>query len=513
LGLRVPAYLVGSVTQYPDAGGPYGDSEHCYDVGIMLLKGIWAKTLLEEDVVAMQLMANEQFVVARHVMDDWTRTTVGYPKYRVNPPRKIGWWFGGAYSKIYYAGQVPLGPISLTLPVIGGNLPEGSVLTVTPGTYAGNPAPDVTYRWTRNAVIIPDETGLTYTTVEADVGAEINVEEIATNTGGTITRMPLLSVVPTAAGSPVITLQPVNTLVNEGEDAVFTVEATGSPTPTYQWLSMPSETPIGGATSNILTRADVVLADSGDQFTCDVINSGDTIRTNTVTLYVAGQIGAVEFTPSQGARLVNALLAPGPANFTVEALVCLTTARIGNRAILTNRFIAGRTASFGSGNNFPDYNVAVGDSQTGWAGGALGADPALNQWYHVTISADPDANTGLFRATMQAIADGSTQYSQTRAKGFTGTLNHEGFEINGGGDATSGLDAIRFQYVRAYATERSLSTIAADRAATDLTDALFWWVFEDNGSGGVTVRDATGNGRVPTLTGGTLAVGPVVPVI
>jgi hypothetical protein len=47
--------------------------------------------------------------------------------------------------------------------------------------------------------------------------------------------------------------------------------------------------------------------------------------------------------------------------------------------------------------------------------------------------------------------------------------------------------------------------------STDPTGWDFWWVFSDNGSGGLAVTDATGNNRVPTLTGGTLdAGGPVV---
>lgn len=39
----------------------------------------------------------------------------------------------------------------------------------------------------------------------------------------------------------------------------------------------------------------------------------------------------------------------------------------------------------------------------------------------------------------------------------------------------------------------------------------FWWVFTDAGGGTLAVSDATGNNRVPTITGGTFATGPVVP--
>lgn len=515
IGLRVPAYLAGTAAVFPDAGGPYGDSEHAYDVAMMLKKGIWAKEQLSESVTAMQAVVNELLVVARAVFNGWTRNTVGLPKYRVNPPRKYAWWFNGAYSNIYYAGVVPLGPINNVLPSIDGLRPVGSTLTVIPGTWAGNPSPTYTYQWLRDGVAIAGQTGTTYVTTEDDVGLAVTVVETATNTGGVVSRASSNSIVTTAVGSPVITSQPTTVLTPSGQDATFTLTATGSPTPSYQWYVRPAGnptfSPISGATTNTLSLTGVSAAMSGNRYYCVVSNVGDTVTSDTVYLYVTAELDSIQFTASQGAVLTQALLAPGAANFTIEALVRFDAARVGGKVVLSNRYIADRQALWGTANNFPDYDVSIGDSQTGWTGGSLGSNPVTGQWYFITLSADPTLDTGLFRGTIQALSGGTT-YVDTRDKGIDGILNHVGFEINGGGAASAGL-SVSYQYVRAYASERSLVQIESDRTSADTTDALFWWVFEDNGSGGVTVRDATGNGRVPTLVGGTLSTGPTAPVL
>lgn len=515
LGLRVPAYLAGVGITYPDAGGPYGDAEHAYDVAIMLQKGMWAKGLLEQDTSAMQTIITELLTVAVATFENWTRTTVGLPRYRLNPPRKGPWWFRHAYSKNYFAGVVPLAPISLTLPTISGNTPAGSVLTVTPGTWAGDPVPVITRQWLRSGADISGATATTYTTVEADVGETITIEETATNTGGAVTRLSAVGIVVTAAGSPVITSQPVSQTVNDGADVSFAITFTGAPTPALQW----QESTDGGATfgdmsgrtTSPLALTAVEASMSGRKYRARLTNPGDTVYSNVVTLYVAVALDAIAFTPSQGAVLTQALLPPGGANFTMEALVRIDAPRIGNRRIITNRYIADRTASVGAGNNFPDYDPAVGDSQTGWTGGVIPETLTQGEWFFITLSADSNVDGGLFRGTIQDLIGGAIA-SQTRAKGFTGLLNHVGFEVNGGGIANEGM-AISVQYVRAFNSQRTTEQLQADRTGVNASECLFWWVFEDNGSGGVTVRDASGNSRVPTLVGGTLTTGPVAPLV
>lgn len=515
MGLHLPAYLVGTTQIFPSDGGAWDDAEHSYDVSQLLLRGIWAKQQLNEDVISMQERVNELQVVARAVFDDWTRNTTGLPKYRVNPPRKYGWWFNAAYTKIYFAGVVPLGPINLVLAAITGERTVGSQLSVTPGTWAGSPAPTFTYQWLRDGIEIVGETGLNHTITEDDVGFQLTVMETATNVGGTIARASSNYVLPVAVGSPVITQQPQTALLPVGQDATFSVLADGTPAPDYQWFVKlkggSSFTEIVGETTSSLTITAVTENASGNQYRCRVSNTGDTIFTSTVSLYVIKALNSIQFNGSEGATLTQSLLPPGAANFTIEALVRMDGSRLGDHRALTNRYIADRLVSLGTANNWPDHDVSIGDSMTGWPGGEFGFNPVEGEWYLMTLSADSVLDTGFFKGTIQSI-NGGTIYTVTRDKGIDGLLGHVGFEINGGGAASAGFSA-SYQYVRAYPSQRTPSEIESDLNSADVTDTLFWWVFEDNGVGGVTVRDATGNNRVPTIVGGILSSGPTAPIL
>ena len=519
LGHYVPAYLVGVGFQQRQDNGPADDGEHCFDVAQLLMKGVWAKEELTESTIEMRAMVNDLLIGARFVFDTWTRTSAGFPRYRVSPSRKWGWWFNGAYSKLYFAGLVALNPINEVLPSISGDTPAGSTLGLDIGEWFDNPT--ITQQWyqyeadsgTLIAIAGADET--TYVTQSGDNAKEIYAIVSATNAGGTIRRQTNRIMV-TTAGSPVITVQPENSVVASGGDAVFTVTASGNPTLTYVWRVSTnggnSWDDIANSNSNTLTLEDVTVLMSGNLYACRVTNDQGVAVSDSVTLSVTAQLNAVQFTASQGATLLSAILPSIANNFTMEAVVSFNGALSGDRRILSNEYAAGRVVSYGVNNVFQAYNIAVGDTQSGWVGGSLPINPTDDVWYLITVSADPVTDTGLFRATIQELA-GGTLHSITRDKGIDGNLTHVGFSINGGGAANAGLNNMKFQYVRAFNSERNLTQIGNDRLAVNANEALFWWVFEDNGVGGVTVRDASGNNRVPTLTGGTLVAGPVVPSI
>ena len=71
-----------------------------------------------------------------------------------------------------------------------------------------------------------------------------------------------------AASAPHITTQPESQNVVAGSNAVFSVVATGSPTPTYQWsvngTNLVNSARIAGATSPTLTVSNVALVDTGN---------------------------------------------------------------------------------------------------------------------------------------------------------------------------------------------------------------------------------------------------------
>lgn len=519
LGLRTVAYLVGESIIYPSSGGPYDDGEHNYDIAVMLQKGAWAKQQLSLPVTTeYQNVINELLDVAESVFLYWTRTTAGYPRYRVNPPRKYAWWFRNAYSKVYAVTvPLPLQPINVVAPTVSGSAVQGETLTVNIGTWRGNPTPTYTYQWRRDGVAISGATSSTYVTTAPDVGTLITCSVTGTNVADAVTVVSSNSITVTPAGAPTITSQPSNSQVSPGANATFSITATGSPSPTYQWQistnSGGSWSNIPGETSSSITLNAVTVGQNGYQYRCVATNVVSSVNSNAATLFVVSNISAVRFSSaSQGARFLSAVFPNAGRDFTIEALVRFDAPRLSNDLVFESRYAAGRTATLQSDGVFEQYNLAVGDNQTGVTGGTFGSNPTQGVWYLLTLSGD-GSDTGNWRGTMQEVSNaGATQFTATRLKGFANNLVHGGVAINGGGDSNGGFQTISFQYVRGYASQRDLTTIANARTSVDTTGALFWWVFKDNGSGGLTVIDATGNGRVPTLTGGTLVTdGPVMP--
>ena len=84
--------------------------------------------------------------------------------------------------------------------------------------------------------------------------------------------------------APVITTQPQAQAVVVGQNATFSVVASGTPTPSYQWLR--GGAAIAGATTASHTLVGALAADNGAQFACVVSNSAGTVTSNAVTLTV-----------------------------------------------------------------------------------------------------------------------------------------------------------------------------------------------------------------------------------
>jgi len=91
----------------------------------------------------------------------------------------------------------------------------------------------------------------------------------------------------TSGGSvvaPTITGQPVNRSVVVGATATFTVTASGTPAPTFQWQK--NNVNIGGATSASYTTPATVIGDNGTTYRCVVTNSAGTATSTSATLTV-----------------------------------------------------------------------------------------------------------------------------------------------------------------------------------------------------------------------------------
>lgn len=223
------------------------------------------------------------------------------------------------------------------------------------------------------------------------------------------------------------------------------------------------------------------------------------------------QLAAARFAGNaQGARMAVTLGGVGAINYEIQALVLIEGARNTQARVFMTQFPASRQCGLFASNVSP-FNLVTGDSQVGSVGGEIGGNPNPGTWCLLTFSADGNPTpTGQWQGSMQAL-DNSQPYSQGgRAKGVEASLQVNRVDLNGGAIEFGFTNGIRFAEVRAYNAQRTPAQRAADLTNLDPTGAVFWWRFQDDGVGGLSVIDRTGNGLVPSTLVGTLATGPTL---
>ena len=167
----------------------------------------------------------------------------------------------------------------------------------------GAPAPQ--YQWRKGGLALGGAIAQVFVRTNFQAADAGTYDVVVSNTVGVVTSQ--VAVV-TMMAAPVITRQPVGLTVRAGETAVFSVEASGVPAPSFQWRLNGS--PLSGQVSSLLTLANVTSSQVGNY---DVV--------------VANQVSAV---PSELARLEvrtdslvltnYALLTGGQMQFQVHAI-------------------------------------------------------------------------------------------------------------------------------------------------------------------------------------------------
>ncbi|MBX3737116.1 MAG: immunoglobulin domain-containing protein [Candidatus Didemnitutus sp.] len=158
------------------------------------------------------------------------------------------------------------------------NAPANSPVTLK--FAVGNSPLPVTYTWTKDngAYAGPNSPVLTFASA---TGADAGVYRVtATNAFGSATSSPYTLSLNVAVA---ITGQPTPQTALVGGSAAFSVTATGTPTPTYQWRRNGLDLP--GATSSTLSFTNLHPNDAG-QISVAVTNASGTIVSNVVALTV-----------------------------------------------------------------------------------------------------------------------------------------------------------------------------------------------------------------------------------
>ena len=163
--------------------------------------------------------------------------------------------------------------------------------TVIPGasvtfTSLANGLPAPTYQWYRDGVPVEGATSPNLTINSATADSVGNYTVVASNRlANTLSQTATLQLY----SLPVFATHPASQSVNVGTNVSFTADASGNPTPTYQWYFNGES--IAGKTTNRLDIDLVTVANAGEYYVVatnqfggsDQINS---VRSNTATLTV-----------------------------------------------------------------------------------------------------------------------------------------------------------------------------------------------------------------------------------
>jgi hypothetical protein len=226
----------------------------------------------------------------------------------------------------------------------------GETVTFTVAA-SGTPAP--TFQWRKDGNILATATSATLTLTNVQLAdAGVYTVTVSNAAGNVTSAAATLTVNPPAGGTaPAIAAQPGAQTVASGSTAVFSVTASGTPAPTFQWRKDGVNLP--GATGPILVVPGATAANAGS-YTVAVTNSAGTVVSAAAALTVA------TVPATAVGRLVN--------------LSILTTASTGAKALTIGATVGGA----GTGGALPLVIRAVGPTlNTAFGLGGVMPDPVM----------------------------------------------------------------------------------------------------------------------------------------
>lgn len=163
----------------------------------------------------------------------------------------------------------------------------GSAVTLT-ASASGTPTP--TYQWKKDGVAISGAIGASYTIGSATSASAGTYSVVASNSAGSATSSGAVLTVNAAAKGPVITSQPASQAVKKGGTVTFTVVATGTPAPTYQWRRYGNA--IEGATGAAYSISNLISSNAGI-YSVVVTNSNGSVTSGNAVLTVTSTAAAL----------------------------------------------------------------------------------------------------------------------------------------------------------------------------------------------------------------------------
>lgn len=349
-------------------------------------------------------------------------------------------------------------------------------------SVSGNPAPFI--QWQKDGTDISGANSASVTITNAQYPTDEGTYSIiVTNVAGSLTNSATLTVIV----PPVITAQPVDLTVTNGQPASFSVTATGIPAPNYQWLKNGS--PMANQTNATLNFGAVTATDIAT-YAVSVTNLAGSVTSTNVTLTVLSTMSATTFSPSNGAANVFydtplTITFSQPPSLRSAGTIKVYAATNGTMPIDTINLAQGgaQQRTFpGDGQSFT-YNTVVisGNSATIYPHfNTLSS----NQTYYVTI--DTGVFTDASGAYFGGIADTNTWSFTTKP---TGPANPTNIVVaaNGSGDFLT--------------VQGALNSIAAGNtnpSVINVRNGLYTEIVNISGKHNITLR---GQSRLGTLIG------------
>ena len=255
---------------------------------------------------------------------------------------------------------------------------QPSSQTVTAGgtvsfTVAASGTPTPTYQWQKGGANIAGATSATYSIASVAAGDAGSYAAVATNSAGTATSTAATLTVSAATTAPAITTQPSSQTVAPGGPASFTVAASGTPTPTYQWQKGGAN--IAGATSATYSIASVVAGDAGS-YAAVATNSAGTATSTAATLTVSAATTAPAITTQPSSQTVTA---GGTASFSVKAS--------GNPSPTYQWYFGGAAISGATSSTLSLSNVQTANAGDYYASATNTAGSAISSTAKLTVQA------------------------------------------------------------------------------------------------------------------------------
>jgi hypothetical protein len=250
----------------------------------------------------------------------------------------------------------------------------------------------------------------------------------------------------TANVAPSITSQPADRNITAGTATSFTVAASGTPAPTYQWRWRNgasgnwADVANGGVYSNAATAtlnisAGVTTAYNGYQYQCVATNTAGNATSNTVTLTVTAATVAPSITGPTSMSLQTGYAATSSNVFTVSGNPAPTVTKSGNASITWNN--STKKLDIAAGLGAGSYPVVLTASN--------GVNPNATITFTLTVTQTPVTNAQAPNITVQpqttttyeqnatasaltvttSVGDGGTltyQWYRSTTKAYNGTL-------------------------------------------------------------------------------------------